>query len=157
MDGAGLGLNAAPLADGIARLARALPAPGEPPVILVAHSKGGLVGRGVLLDHPDQVAGLVGVNTPFAGSSLARWLPTRGLRPLTPAAMAAAAVTGAEDRIISVAAGWDPHIPEGSALPGADHVVTPDLGHFRPLHQPGTQLAIVAAVHRLEVQARTLE
>lgn len=123
-------------------------------VVLVAHSKGGLIGK-LLLTRPDvgeRVRGLVAVNTPFAGSVYARWFPARAVRalsPLDPDLLALAREIAAHGRIWSVYARFDPHVPGGSELAGAVNVRLPVDGHFRPLEDPRLHAAVLDAVARL--------
>lgn len=110
-------------------------------VVLVAHSKGGLIGKLAMLDHdPDgRIASMVAVNTPFGGSALARWLPLRPIRafvPTDPTIVALAAELEVNARITSVRSFWDPHIPGGSTLVGSREVLLDTPGHFRPLADP---------------------
>lgn len=123
-------------------------------VVLVAHSKGGLIGKLVLADPVvgPRVAGLVAVNTPFAGSVYARWFPARPVRALSPRdpqlrALARDVVTHA--RIWSLFARFDPHVPGGSELVGAVNVRLPVDGHFRPLDDARLHAAVLDAVARL--------
>lgn len=123
-------------------------------VVLVAHSKGGLIGK-IVLGDPEvgpQVAGLVAVNTPFAGSVYATWFPARTVRALSPrdpylAALAREVAQHA--RIVSVHARFDPHVPGPSELPGAVDVLLPLDGHFRVLDDPLLHAAVLDAVRRL--------
>lgn len=133
-------------------------------VVLVAHSKGGLIGKQVLLDRVDgvtsgaqagaggeqvgpRVLGLVAVNAPFQGSAYATYMPVRAVRDLSPRAVRALAEQRAVDALItSLYTSWDPHIPGGSNLPGARNVQVPAVGHFRILGDRDTQDEIVAAV-----------
>ncbi|MCC2315092.1 esterase/lipase family protein [Cellulomonas xiejunii] len=123
-------------------------------VVLVAHSKGGLIGKLVLSDPvvgPD-VAGLVAVNTPFAGSVYARWFPARPVRalsPLDPHVLALAREVATHARIWSVFARFDPHVPGGSELRGAVNVRLPLDGHFRPLDDPRLHAVVLDAVTQL--------
>ncbi|MDM4761780.1 alpha/beta hydrolase [Galbitalea sp. SE-J8] len=119
--------------------------------VLVGHSKGGLIGKHVLLhDDPGRrVARLVAVASPFAGSSYSRWMPSRALRefqPTAPTVAALAAEARANARITSVYPEWDAHIPEGSRLDGATNVEVPVRGHFRVLVEPVALDAVLAAV-----------
>lgn len=120
-------------------------------VVLVAHSKGGLIGKLVLGDPlaGPRVLGLVAVNTPFAGSVYARWFPARSVRALSPrdpALLAVARDIAAHARIRSVYARFDPHVPGGSELPGAVNVRLPLDGHFRPLADPRLHDAVLDGV-----------
>ncbi|WP_208012629.1 esterase/lipase family protein [Cellulomonas shaoxiangyii] len=123
-------------------------------VVLVAHSKGGLIGK-LVLGTPgagDRIAGMVAVNTPFSGSVYARWFPVRAVRalsPLDPQILALARQVAANGRIRSVFARFDPHVPGGSELPGAVNVRLPVDGHFRPLADPRVHAAVLDGVREL--------
>ncbi len=110
---------------------------------LVAHSKGGLIGKHVMSfgDAERRVRGMVAIATPFGGSRYARLLPGRTLRAFRPgdATLTLLATSfGVNSRIVSVFAEFDPHIPEGSELDGATNVRVPTGGHFRILSHPRT-------------------
>lgn len=107
-------------------------------VIVVAHSKGGLVGK-QLMTIPaaaERTDGLIAIATPFSGSSLAPYVPSRTIRALGPAdalIVALAANLELNARITSIFGEFDPHIPGGSELAGATNVRVPVVGHFRVL------------------------
>jgi triacylglycerol lipase len=110
-------------------------------VVVVGHSKGGLIGKYVMLHHdPDgRIRAMVAIGTPFAGSPYARWIPLAAVRAFVPTDVTLAALTAelvVNSRITSVSGPFDPHIPGGSDLEGATnvHVATP--GHFRILADP---------------------
>jgi len=110
-------------------------------VVLVAHSKGGLIGKSVMgrADVGDRVLGMVAINTPFSGSPYARLLPVRSIRAFLPddeVLTALAAQRADHGRIVSVATCFDPHIPTGSELPSARNVRLATPGHFRSLADP---------------------
>lgn len=121
--------------------------------ILVAHSKGGLIGKHMMLaDAERRIDRLIAVSTPFAGSSLARLLPHRTIRALGPGDPTIVALGGrrdVNDRITSIYPSFDPHIPAGCRLEGATNVQLESAGHFRVLGDP----AVIAAV--LEAAARS--
>lgn len=107
-------------------------------VALVAHSKGGLVGKHMMaIDDTDhRIESLVAIVTPFAGSKMARFMLVRTLRAFLPtdetiSRLAANMVINA--RITSIYGEFDPQIPGGSALQGATNVQLPIVGHFRLL------------------------
>ena len=92
--------------------------------VLVAHSKGGLIGKKVLL-HPgleERVSGLVAVATPFGGSSLSFGLLARTpLGLFAPAGAAIGALTGeraVNRRIVSVAPASASSAPPAEPQPG---------------------------------------
>ncbi|MGM0385066.1 MAG: esterase/lipase family protein [Actinomycetota bacterium] len=116
---------------------------------LVAHSKGGLVGKAVLL-HPtvgDRVTVLVTVATPFAGSSWAVWAPPgTGIRSLTPWSRGVRTLSRearANARIVSLVPRWDPHVPEHAAVAGGTNIRLEETGHFAPLGSPAVHRTIL--------------
>lgn len=109
-------------------------------VVVVAHSKGGLAGKLVMVgEEGHRVRGMVAVATPFGGSRYARRLPSRTLRafsPEDPGIVSLARHLEVNGRIVSIYGEFDPHIPEGSELPGAKNVQLRTGGHFRVLADP---------------------
>jgi triacylglycerol lipase len=120
-------------------------------VAIVGHSKGGLIGKTVMVssDGMARVDRLVAINSPFGGSAYARYLPIRTLREFVPThdtitALAASAEINA--RITSIYSEWDPIIPNGSVLDGATNIRLPVGGHFRILDRQDLLDAVGAAV-----------
>ena len=118
--------------------------------VLVAHSKGGLIGKYLLAHHNDRsaVRGVVALNTPFAGSRYAHLLPLSTIRLFLPRSPELTALTSREEvnkHIVSIYGRLDPHIPGGSHLDGARNVQLDTRGHFRPLSDPRTHQAILDA------------
>jgi pimeloyl-ACP methyl ester carboxylesterase len=145
-----LGDNRRPIAEQASRVAALLLARGLDDVVLVAHSKGGLIGKHVMAFHPVgfRVRAMVAVATPFGGSRYSRLMPTPSLRAFasgdaTMRALAAAADANA--RIVSIYGAFDPHIPEGSELAGARNVRLAEGGHFRVLADPRVIAEVVRA------------
>lgn len=121
-------------------------------VVLVAHSKGGLVGK-QLMATTDRVVALVAVATPFGGSSLARFVPVRSIRafdPLDSTITTLAANLALNSRITSIYPQFDPHIPGGSHLEGATNIELPIVGHFRLLADARVIEGIESAVASVE-------
>ncbi|MPV87535.1 alpha/beta hydrolase [Georgenia ruanii] len=148
-----LGLNSAEVLDGAARAARYLHEAGPGDVVVVAHSKGGLVGKALML-REERVRGMVAVATPWAGSSYAAlfppWSPVRRLAPRSAGLLALARDRAVDDRIIAIVPAWDPHIPSGSRLPGARrNVEVAASGHFRVLADPEVLAEVDRAVAEL--------
>ena len=121
-------------------------------VVLMAHSKGGLVGKQAMAFGPaaGRVRGMLAVATPFGGSSYARLMvlaPTlRIFSPRDATIRALARETAVNAKIVSVYGRFDPHIPEGSELVGAKNVRLETGGHFRILAHPRVlaELAVLA-------------
>lgn len=118
-------------------------------VILVAHSKGGLVGKHMLAaDREGRIRRLVAIATPFGGSRLARLIPSptiRALRPEDATIVELADRLELNHRITSIYPSFDPHIPDGSHLDGATNVPVHAIGHFRILNDPDVLDAVEAA------------
>ena len=120
-------------------------------VLLVAHSKGGLIGKYAMtrLDDHRRIDRMVAVSTPFGGSGYARLAPVRHLRAFRssdPVLAGLARELDVNARITSVYGVFDTLIPEGSALAGATNVRVPVGGHFRILGDARTRAAVLAAV-----------
>jgi triacylglycerol lipase len=150
-----LGYNAQPIVDS-ARLGQEyLRAAGLREVIVVAHSKGGLIGKHMmavddLADGERRIARMVAISTPFSGSSLSRIAPGRALREFHPRKATIRflrAEREANARITSIYARRDQYIPRGSRLEGAaENVVIPFIGHFAILADPDVIEAVAERV-----------
>ena len=138
----GLGLNGRSLPDSLVRARAELDALAVDGAVLVAHSKGGLIGKTLLVD-PDigpRVRGLVALCSPFGGSRLA-WrvfapTPLGLFAPGGRAILGLAAETLVNGRIVSLGSAWDEMIPNGSHLGGARNITLSLPGHFRPVADP---------------------
>lgn len=111
--------------------------------VIVAHSKGGLIGKFVMmqLDPEHRIAGMVAVCAPFSGSRYASFMLVPSLRAFSPRSAVTRQLAREErvnERITSVYGRFDPHIPEGSSLPGARNIQLDTAGHFRILAQEDT-------------------
>ena len=120
-------------------------------VDLVGHSKGGLIGKQLLVHHnaDGRFDRLVAVNTPFSGSTRARYLPLRGVRVFVPGGALLgelAAASSVNRQITSVYSALDPNIPGTSELPGARNVRIETIGHFRVLSDPRVHAAVLDAL-----------
>jgi hypothetical protein len=161
-----LGLNQRPVAAAARKVARAVDEAEVSAAVVVAHSKGGLIGKQLMLDaerravaggRPSPIAGMVAVNTPFGGSRLAGLIPLQSVRDLRPSALRAlSAQRGVDARITSVYASWDPHVPEGSQLEGAINIRLRQRGHFRVLGIAAVQEIVLHAVDRIAAQHTSL-
>lgn len=118
--------------------------------IFLAHSKGGLIGKHLMLEaltatesgnrsaHLMEKLGLVAICTPFSGSVYAKYTLSRAIRDFSPSNAVLLALGSQEmlnHRVVSIYPVFDPHIPGGSALAGAVNVELPVAGHFRPLRE----------------------
>lgn len=118
-------------------------------VVIVAHSKGGLIGKYLMseLDPEARVTRMVAVSTPFSGSRYAPYLLLTSLRAFSP--RDPTTLTMAKNLIInagitSIYGVFDPHIPGGSMLAGARNLQLDTGGHFRVLSAPETIAEVLA-------------
>lgn len=107
-------------------------------VVIVAHSKGGLIGKFLLTmsGAAPRVTRLVAVNTPFSGSIYAAFflLPSiRAFSPFDRTLQMLRTNRALNARITSIYGRFDPHIPGGSFVEGARNVQLETMGHFRPI------------------------
>ena len=121
-------------------------------VVVIAHSKGGLIAKYALREPAllDRVDRLVAINTPFSGSRYA-YLFLGGVRTFTPRSSLIRQLNQDRDvngRISSLYSVFDPHIPETSRLEGAQNIILPTVGHFRPLGDPDSLNLISTLVHQ---------
>ncbi|WP_345750250.1 esterase/lipase family protein [Microbacterium rhizophilus] len=142
--------NRRPVATGAALVADHLIHHDLRDVVVVAHSKGGLIGKHVMAigSAGERIRGMVAVAAPFGGSRYAQLMVIPTLRVLSPrdaTIVGLARETAVNARIVSLYGRFDPHIPGGSALAGAHNVVLETGGHFRILAHPRV-IAEVAAM-----------
>ncbi|MFT3862268.1 lipase family alpha/beta hydrolase [Micropruina sp.] len=153
---ASLGSNGSPLEVAAKTVAAFLAERELTGVLLVAHSKGGLIGKLVMLDPEAgrRVRGLVALSTPFAGSSLARPIfrgsPLGVFSPRNRTIIDLSAQRAVNARIVSLLPTHDQVIPEGSRLDGARNVTLEVGGHFRPLRNAQVHRAIHQQLHELD-------
>ncbi|MBK0419632.1 alpha/beta hydrolase [Leucobacter sp. CSA1] len=135
--------NRIPVSEGARLVDEYLCARGLQGVVIVAHSKGGLIGKHVMAfgSGARRIRAMVAVAAPFGGSRYARFLLNPTLRSFSPrdeTVLRLAGLPEANARIVSVFPRFDPHIPEGSELVGARNVRVDTGGHFRILAHPRT-------------------
>ncbi|GAA2972893.1 hypothetical protein JOD63_000168 [Microbacterium terrae] len=161
----GLGMNRRSIAATAERLrAELADLPAAPTGrVLVAHSKGGLIGKHLLVSEqaaaeagaPSALGlrGLVAVATPFGGARRAVLLfadpSIRAFLPGDATIVELGLAAHVNARIVSIYGPYDPHITEGSALVGATNVEVPMGGHFRVLQPASTHRAVVDGIRHL--------
>lgn len=136
-----LHLNLRPVMDSASHVIEVLEQNQLSDAIVLAHSKGGLIGKYVMIQPEGRrrVRGMVAVATPFGGSVYARFMLTPSLRTFSPTdstIQALASEAEVNSCIVSIYGAFDPHIPGGSELAGAKNVRLETGGHFRILDDP---------------------
>lgn len=110
-------------------------------VLVVAHSKGGLVTKQAMtMEGGDRIALLVAVGTPFEGAPLAQVLPSEAggdsLRPDNDELSRLEKNTDVNRRICAIEAKRDQNVPSLENLPGAQIIRTEVEGHTALLDAP---------------------
>jgi triacylglycerol esterase/lipase EstA (alpha/beta hydrolase family) len=125
-------------------------------VVLVAHSKGGLIGKYLMAHHntDERVKGMVAVASPFSGSAMAKLIPHDSFRELQKDSEIIKELEKNSDvnaRIVSVIPEYDNHVwaTRGSFLNGAENIEVPVHGHHKVLFSPRVVAAVLSAVERL--------
>lgn len=126
-------------------------------VTIIAHSKGGLIGKYVMTtpEAGGRVNRMVAVCTPFSGSRYAYFAMTpviRAFSPRNPVLRTLLANLEINHRITSVYGTFDPHIPGGSRLDGAVNIQLDTMGHFRIIGDKALQAAIERILAEEEIQ-----
>ena len=112
-------------------------------MIIIAHSKGGLISKQVLLQHNSdrRVIRVIAIATPFAGSHLARVLPLKGISELHLSSEVIRALH--EEQTVNHAITYiygifDNHIwpNESCVLAGAENIQVHAHGHHAILGSP---------------------
>ncbi|MFZ1250442.1 MAG: alpha/beta fold hydrolase [Candidatus Microsaccharimonas sp.] len=121
-------------------------------VALIAHSKGGLIGKQLLIrDTPAQLfTQLITINTPFAGSVYATYIPFKSIRIFSPSSLVLSELSEnslVNGRITAIYGLFDPHIPRLSEIEGAKNIQVSTYGHFRPISDPKVHEIIVKVLH----------
>ena len=122
-------------------------------VIILAHSKGGLIGKQLLLqhNHDKRIVKVIAIASPFAGSSLAKVMPDRAMRELSSASTIVQdqhANTDVNQDIISIYGMYDNHVwPVASAiLAGAENIQVNTNGHHQILSSDQTKDIVLQKV-----------
>ncbi|MCE9541596.1 hypothetical protein K8R03_03495 [Candidatus Kaiserbacteria bacterium] len=128
-------------------------------VVLVAHSKGGLIGK-YLLAHNNEdksVLGMVSIATPFSGSAMAKLIPHDSFRELLTDSDIIRDLESHKNvnhQIISIIPEYDNHVwaEKGSFLEGAKNVEVAVHGHHKVLFSPKVRTEVLDAVDELSAR-----
>ncbi|MGC9603276.1 MAG: alpha/beta fold hydrolase [Minisyncoccia bacterium] len=122
-------------------------------VIIIAHSKGGLVGKYLLAkyNNDSRVRKMIAVATPFGGSRLAHFIPHRSAKELAPESEIIRELEKEENinrLIVSVFGLFDNHVrPTLSCrLEGAKNIQIPVYGHHKILFSRETLKTVLEEI-----------
>lgn len=106
--------------------------------IIVGHSKGGLIGKYLLIhgNKDEKVKGLIAIATPFSGSRLAKRSLRKSFKELVPESKIIKDLNSNKEvnsKIISIMPEFDNHVSheKGSYLEGAINIKVPTKGHHK--------------------------
>ncbi len=125
-------------------------------VIIIGHSKGGLIGKYLLIHHnqDNQIKTVIAIASPFSGTTLARKIPFPSFKEVADKSKMIkemATNNKVNSKIISVFPAFDNHVwPQGSSfLQGAKNVELKVKGHHRIVFDKGTQQVIIDCIKNL--------
>ena len=144
-----------------AHIERVVEATGQPRVVLVCHSMGGIAARLYLAEHgAERVASLVTIASPHAGTLLARLAPGANARQMErgSAFLAALAAREAGRAPCDATSIYSPHDNlvwphETSRLAWARNVALPGLGHVSILAAPSLHRILLDVIQRARTGA----
>ncbi len=124
--------------------------------VIVAHSKGGLIGKYVLVHfNPDKrVCGMVSIATPYSGLEMADRFPIKSLLEVGMKSQIIADLKSHSEvnpQIISIAPLYDHLIPQekGSFLEGAENITVDVIGHHTVIYRRETRDVIIQSIEKL--------
>lgn len=124
--------------------------------IIVAHSKGGLIGKYFLAHHnkKNHVAGMISIATPYSGSSLGNFLPVDAIEELdvdSPLIHELGSKTEVNAKIISIIPEYDNHVwsKNGSTLDGAENIHIPVRGHHKVVFSSRVIVQVCKSVEKI--------
>lgn len=107
-------------------------------VIIVAHSKGGLIGKYLMIHHDktNRIKTIITIATPFNGTTVARIVPRASFREVLPSSPIITELQKnktVNKRIVSIAPEYDNHMrpKQSSYLEGAQNITVKVRGHHR--------------------------
>lgn len=126
-------------------------------VIIVAHSKGGLIGKYLLvhLNKDNRVKGLVAISCPFNGTAITKILPWKKAQELdltSPIILHLADQVAVNSKIISISSKNDENIWSelGCYLPGAlENITAASTGHSHLLFNEEGKRLVSMAIEKL--------
>lgn len=124
--------------------------------IFVAHSKGGLIGKYFLhyLNKDKRVLGMISLATPFAGTAMAKMIPHKAVKELSPESPIIEELGKNKEvnkQIISIMASFDNHVwpKEGVILEDAlENITVEAFGHHKIVFDKETHKIIKKSIRK---------
>lgn len=124
-------------------------------VILVGYSKGGLIGKYLLIfDNQDnRVKGLIAIASPFSGTRITKFIPHKSYQELLPDNQIIKKLNNHQEvnsQIISIYPSVDNHIwsEKGSQLQGGKNIEIPVTGHSKVIFYKKTVREVMENLQR---------
>ncbi len=121
--------------------------------VIVAHSKGGLIGKYFLTHYNDNnlVTGMISIATPYSGSHMADNIPLTAIQELRQESKVIQNLTQSQEanhRIVSIIPEYDNHVwsEKGSYLEGAKNIHVQVHGHHKVVFDKGVQELILNTI-----------
>lgn len=125
-------------------------------VILVAYSKGGLIGKYLMLhcNNDDRIKGMVAIATPFSGTSLVKLIPLDPFQELDNDSRIIHDLqreTAVNRKIISIYPKYDNEVmsDKGSFLEGAENFQMNVSGHHKVLYDKEVEKKVLECIEEL--------
>lgn len=122
-------------------------------VIIIAHSKGGLIGKDILIsyNHDQKVKKVIAIATPFGGSGITKFISHRVIEELSPQSEIIRKLSMKKEvnhKIVSIFGTFDNHVwPESSSsLEGAKNIQLKVHGHHRILFSKKVREIILSEI-----------
>ncbi|MES2971130.1 MAG: hypothetical protein V4702_02290 [Patescibacteria group bacterium] len=125
-------------------------------VIIVGHSKGGLIGKQLLAHYnkDGRIKSVIAIATPFSGTRLAGIVPHKAFKEMT---SGSTSITNLHDQghvnkhVYSIIPAYDNHIwhETGSYLKGAENIIIPVNGHHKIVFDKTVEKKVLEILSKL--------
>jgi triacylglycerol lipase len=128
-------------------------------IVLVAHSKGGLIGKYLLahFNHDNRIKGMVSIATPFSGSAMAKLIPHSSFKEIATDSKIIHDLEShkaVNHKIISIYPIFDNHVwaDKGSYLEGAlENIQINVVGHHTILYVKEVEEKVLESIEKLSL------
>lgn len=128
--------------------------------VLVAHSKGGLIGKYLLAHNntDNRVLGMVSIATPYSGSAMAKLIPHDSFRELNIDSKIIKDLEqhhAVNSKIISIIPEYDNHVwaAKGSFLDGAENIEVAVSGHHKVIFSKEVLRIVLKSIEKISARA----